>query len=223
MSWNTPRTWVDDEVVTAALLNAEIRDNFLVASAHAHGGAAGDGNDELAGLDSMSFDFIADPSAPGASKVIIYSKAGGLFYREGAAGAVLQISDAAHDHTFAVHTTGEALDFDSGGENIGLAVIAASGGGTREASITLTITDTTLVVASGASALQSNSNNWDLSLSIAGTDVDTDLSHSGADMEGLQGTLARTFDATVINEAKNIHSSLGRRVFLNVMASAINI
>jgi hypothetical protein len=27
MAWTTPRTWVDDEVVTAALLNTHIRDN----------------------------------------------------------------------------------------------------------------------------------------------------------------------------------------------------
>ncbi len=33
MTWNAPRTWVTAETVTAALMNAEIRDNFLETSA----------------------------------------------------------------------------------------------------------------------------------------------------------------------------------------------
>ena len=33
MAWSAPRTWVTGEVVTAALMNAEIRDNFLETSA----------------------------------------------------------------------------------------------------------------------------------------------------------------------------------------------
>ena len=58
MAWTAPRTWTDDEVVTAALLNTHLRDNMLFLSTHTHSGAAGDGNDELAGVDSMNFDFI---------------------------------------------------------------------------------------------------------------------------------------------------------------------
>ena len=33
MAWSAPRTWVTAETVTAALMNAEIRDNFLETSA----------------------------------------------------------------------------------------------------------------------------------------------------------------------------------------------
>ncbi len=30
MAWTTPRTWVTGELVTAAMLNAHVRDNFNV-------------------------------------------------------------------------------------------------------------------------------------------------------------------------------------------------
>ena len=33
MAWTAPRTWVTGETVTAALMNAHIRDNFLETSA----------------------------------------------------------------------------------------------------------------------------------------------------------------------------------------------
>ena len=36
MTWTTPRTWADGEVVTAALLNSQIRDELTAIGAHAH-------------------------------------------------------------------------------------------------------------------------------------------------------------------------------------------
>lgn len=43
MSWNTPRTWVDLEVVPARTMREQIRDNLAALSIHLHSGAAGDG------------------------------------------------------------------------------------------------------------------------------------------------------------------------------------
>ena len=36
MTWTTPRTWADGEVVTASLLNSQIRDELIAIGAHAH-------------------------------------------------------------------------------------------------------------------------------------------------------------------------------------------
>ena len=43
MAWTSPRTWVAGNVLTAAQLNVDVRDNENALSTHAHGGAAGDG------------------------------------------------------------------------------------------------------------------------------------------------------------------------------------
>ena len=87
IAWTAPRTWVAGEVVTAALMNTHIRDNQLVVSTHTHSGAAGDGNDEITGLDHATFDDAAAPGAPGASDTRIFSTAGELHQRAGASGA----------------------------------------------------------------------------------------------------------------------------------------
>ena len=66
MAWSAPRIWIAGDMATAALLNTHIRDNLLALSTHAHGGAAGDGNDELSGLDFANFDDLAaNPSTAG--------------------------------------------------------------------------------------------------------------------------------------------------------------
>lgn len=62
-TWDTPRTWVANEVPTAAVMNAAIRDQQVVIGVHAHDGSAGEGNDELTGLDSIAFDDIGPPTA----------------------------------------------------------------------------------------------------------------------------------------------------------------
>ena len=71
MAWTAPRTWVTDEIITAALLNAQVRDNLLVLSTHAHSGAAGMGASTLSGItftavNSMVFaDQSGSPSVNG--------------------------------------------------------------------------------------------------------------------------------------------------------------
>ncbi len=98
MAWTAPRTWTDDEVVTAAMLNAHLRGNMLFLSTHQHSGAAGDGASVLAGVDSVTFDHISDPAAPGAAKTILYTKTGAPYIREGAAGGATALSLVGHTH-----------------------------------------------------------------------------------------------------------------------------
>ncbi len=46
MAWTAPKTW-DETVVTAAMLNEQLRDNFLALDQHQHTGASGDGGNAL--------------------------------------------------------------------------------------------------------------------------------------------------------------------------------
>lgn len=48
MAWSSPRTWAVSLMVTAAILNQEVRDNLNALSGHTHTGAAGDGSAAIA-------------------------------------------------------------------------------------------------------------------------------------------------------------------------------
>jgi len=52
MAWTTPRDWtgISNDIVTAAMLNVDVRDNLGVLSTHAHTGAAGQGASSMSGL-----------------------------------------------------------------------------------------------------------------------------------------------------------------------------
>ena len=66
MAWTAPRTWVTGEIETASIMNTHVKDNFLALSQHTHTGAAGDGDDVLTGLDTLTFDDQAgSPSTAG--------------------------------------------------------------------------------------------------------------------------------------------------------------
>ena len=51
MAWTTPRDWtgISQDIVTAAMLNVDVRDNLGVLSTHAHTGAAGQGASSMSG------------------------------------------------------------------------------------------------------------------------------------------------------------------------------
>ena len=54
MAWTAPRDWsnnsdVPDGIVTAAMLNVDVRDNLTVLSTHTHTGAAGQGGASMSG------------------------------------------------------------------------------------------------------------------------------------------------------------------------------
>ena len=76
MAWTAPRDWSDDSdvpdgIVTAAMLNVDVRDNFTVLSSHSHTGSAGQGAASMSGLTlaalaTLTFaDQSANPDAAG--------------------------------------------------------------------------------------------------------------------------------------------------------------
>ena len=73
MAWTAPRDWtgISNDIVTAAMLNVDVRDNLLVLSTHAHSGAAGMGASSMSGLSlaalaTLTFaDQSANPDAAG--------------------------------------------------------------------------------------------------------------------------------------------------------------
>ena len=73
MAWTTPRDWtgISNDIVTAAMLNVDVRDNLGVLSTHAHTGAAGQGASSMSGLTlaalaTLTFaDQSANPDAAG--------------------------------------------------------------------------------------------------------------------------------------------------------------
>ena len=107
MAWTTPRTWADDEIVTTAYMNAQIRDNFNALTAHTHGGSAGDGSSTLAsgisfsGLATATFaDQSGNPSVAGR----LQRNGNNLVYYNGS--AVITISADASAGTASLRSLG---------------------------------------------------------------------------------------------------------------------
>lgn len=65
MAWYTPKSWTST-MVSAAMLNSNIRDNLLVLSTHAHSGEAGMGSRTLSGpsIAALTTPVLADQSGP---------------------------------------------------------------------------------------------------------------------------------------------------------------
>ena len=98
MAWTSPRTYQTGDLINAAMLNEQLKDNLNELSTHVHDGSAGEGNDELAGVDSITFDDVdSTPDAPASGKIIIYSESGVLKYRV-PAGTVFTLSTTSHTH-----------------------------------------------------------------------------------------------------------------------------
>ena len=74
MAWTTPLDWtgISNDIVTAAQLNQQIRDNLGVLSTHTHTGAAGMGSASLSGVSLAAIPTLtfanqsANPDAAGA-------------------------------------------------------------------------------------------------------------------------------------------------------------
>jgi len=97
MAWGLPDRAVVGDVMTVVWGTA-VADSLAAASLHAHGGAAGAGDDQLVGSDSIDMDDIAAPDAPGAGKTIISAQSGKLNQRAGAAGTSEELSVTTHTH-----------------------------------------------------------------------------------------------------------------------------
>lgn len=105
MTWVTPRTWATGLVVTATILNTEIRDQLLHYAIHNHDGGSGNG---ASAIDPTTFRMndSADPAAPGSGKTIIWTNSGKLHQRAGAAGAAEEFSVVGHTHTVSEDVAG---------------------------------------------------------------------------------------------------------------------
>lgn len=99
MAWSdVPRKYTAD-LIDASFLNTYLRDNLDVQSAHQHGGASGNGDDELDGVDQVDFDQIAAPGAPASGKTRVYVDSGdGYVYVHPNGGSAAQVSLATHSH-----------------------------------------------------------------------------------------------------------------------------
>ncbi len=100
MSWTSPRTFVANEYLTAALLNTHLRDNLsFLGSSHAHAGAAGDGATIIPAVTGMIA--IFDATCPtGWTRVSAFDN---LFLRGSATYGTSAGADA-HTHTGPSHT-----------------------------------------------------------------------------------------------------------------------
>ena len=107
MSWTAPRTWVTDEIPTAAQLNAHVRDNLLALSTHTHSGAAGDGSATPGPLTYVDFTDAAAPSAPSAGRTRLYTVSSAPRYRP-TGGADTGLAISTHEHT--IVDEGSAVD-----------------------------------------------------------------------------------------------------------------
>lgn len=90
MAWTDPTTRATGDLISASDWNALLgaTGSLMELKLHKHGGGAGAGDDELDGIDHITFDQLAAPGAPGASKHRIYAKTDGKLYQKvGAAGA----------------------------------------------------------------------------------------------------------------------------------------
>ena len=111
MGWTTPRNYVANEVLTAAILNVDHRDNLDVLSTHAHSGAAGMGSSSLANLVQATFTDASAPSAPGSGLTVLYTVSGRPHYRAGSSGSdtTLAVIGDVHAQTHAsAHQPGGA-------------------------------------------------------------------------------------------------------------------
>jgi hypothetical protein len=99
MAWVTPRDWtgITDNIVTAAMLNVDVRDNLTVLSTHTHTGAAGMGSASMSGLTLTSLGVLtfADQSANPDAAGELQRNGAELAWYNGSAVVTLSAADAA--------------------------------------------------------------------------------------------------------------------------------
>ena len=99
MAWTTPLDWtgITNDIVTAAQLNQQLRDNLNVLSTHAHTGAAGMGASTLTGVSmtAIATATFADQSANPDAAGEIQRNGANLAWYNGSAIVTLTAADAA--------------------------------------------------------------------------------------------------------------------------------
>ena len=99
MVWTAPRTWTSGEVVTAAALNTDLRDNMNELVLHRHSGGSGSGSNALGSLTSVDFIAAAVPAAPGGTLTRAFATA--TLFGWINAGGTLYAATSGHTHAFA--------------------------------------------------------------------------------------------------------------------------
>lgn len=120
MSWTTPRTYTDGELLTAAILNADIRDNLLATDQHAHTGAAGDGEQFLSSLDYADLDYSGALGDPAAGHLRFGANSGGTLRYRATGDTEKTVSAVGHTHVIAEITQGKTQPADVQTPNAGL-------------------------------------------------------------------------------------------------------
>lgn len=84
MAWTSPITWAST-MVTAAIMNAQIKSNLDVLSSHAHSGAAGNGSNTLSGttFTSLGVVTVADQSGSPSTAGRLQRNGNNLEYNNG--------------------------------------------------------------------------------------------------------------------------------------------
>jgi hypothetical protein len=136
MAYTTPRDWTQGELVTPAIMNTHIRDNFGALSLHTHSGSAGDGASALDNVDTITYDHQgSDPSAPTSGHTVLYTKSDGLYFRPtgGSATRLALSSDVLAVGQIVEVDTGQSYDMssDSGEKDFGDTLSITAGGGGR--------------------------------------------------------------------------------------------
>ena len=107
MAWVTPLTWAST-MVTATIMNAQIKGQLDVLTSHAHTGAAGMGSNILSGvsLSALAVPTFADQSGSPGSVGILQRNGTNMEYHNGSAVVGLYVDGASGVGTFRTLGTG---------------------------------------------------------------------------------------------------------------------
>lgn len=103
MAWSTPHTFTTGEIQTAQLWNAAHVENFNFISTHEHRGTPGHGDNDLLGVDSVTFansSILNVPAPPLDGNTILWTQTDGLMYVIESGGTQTELADSTHDHTY---------------------------------------------------------------------------------------------------------------------------
>jgi hypothetical protein len=164
MAWTTPKTWVDQETVSADDFNTQIRDNLDSIAGHTHTGTAGDGSATLGSLDYIDLDQQGALSAPATGHARFAANTDGTlrYYPNG--GSEQTIVDTTHEHKISEVQVIKDTQVDATSPvNIGGGTNFTSGGWTTIESVSITVggTGERSVVVSGAMTLGNFTGNSD--------------------------------------------------------------
>lgn len=109
MAWTTPQTWTST-MVTAVILNAQLKANLDVLGTHAHSGAAGMGSSTLSGVSvaALAIPTLADQSGSPSTAGRLQRNGNNLEWYNGSAVVGLYADGAAGVATLRTLGTGSA-------------------------------------------------------------------------------------------------------------------